>query len=138
MTSNAIRIPERCVIDTVALVQYLTVYEKLGKQAKAVFAAAEEGRSSLIISPILIGEFYYWNGKHDHFDNIQEVLDEIEASSWFEFVPLTVKQAREFLELRAIPEMHDRLIAGHARKLGLPLVTNDPMIIDSNYVPIIW
>lgn len=138
MTSSLTLVPERCVIDTVALVFYLTEYEKLGKQAKAVFAAAELGRARLLVTPIMIGEFFYWNKKHDHFDDIQVVLDEIEASSWFQFIPLSVQQARNFLMLYEIPEMHDRIITGHAYQLNVPLVTNDPKIIESNYVTTIW
>ncbi|MFO8084776.1 MAG: hypothetical protein R6U27_10710 [Desulfobacterales bacterium] len=36
-----------------------------------------------------------------------------------------------------IPEMHDRLIAATARHLDLPLITNDPVIRDSEFVEVL-
>jgi len=37
-------------------------------------------------------------------------------------------------EMTDIPELHDRLIAGTARHLNLPLITNDPELLDSTFV----
>ena len=34
-------------------------------------------------------------------------------------------------EIKDIPELHDRLIAGTARYLNLPLLTNDTVILES-------
>jgi len=37
-----------------------------------------------------------------------------------------------------IPELHDRIIAGTALKVGTKLITNDPIIARSKFVEIIW
>jgi len=41
-------------------------------------------------------------------------------------------------QITDIPELHDRLIAGTARWLGLALLTNDPAIQASSFVKTIW
>jgi predicted nucleic acid-binding protein len=41
-------------------------------------------------------------------------------------------------EITDVPELHDRLIAGTARLLGVALITNDPVIQASAYVRTTW
>jgi hypothetical protein len=38
----------------------------------------------------------------------------------------------------AVQEMHDRIIAGVARRLGAPLISSDPLIAASGIVTIEW
>jgi predicted nucleic acid-binding protein len=40
--------------------------------------------------------------------------------------------------LSAIPEMHDRIIAGVAYRYGIPLLTKDRTIIDSGLIQTVW
>jgi len=40
-------------------------------------------------------------------------------------------------EIDDIPELHDRLIAATARYLGLSLITNDPVIKNSQFVEVL-
>jgi hypothetical protein len=37
-----------------------------------------------------------------------------------------------------IPELHDRLIAGTASWLGVPVLTNDPAMMASQHVQTVW
>jgi len=37
-----------------------------------------------------------------------------------------------------IPELHDRLIAGTATWLGVPILTNDPVMMPSQHVQTVW
>jgi hypothetical protein len=37
-----------------------------------------------------------------------------------------------------IPELHDRLIAGTAAHINLPIITNDPVIAASSQVQVVW
>ena len=138
MTSASTQVPERYVLDTVALVRYLTEYKKLGMRAKEVFTAAEQGHARLIISPILIAELCFWNRKHKHFADIQSVYDDLESSPWFQFITLNVKEMREFMKLESVSTIHDRIIAGHAQQLGVPLVTDDENIGEAGNVTTIW
>ncbi len=44
----------------------------------------------------------------------------------------------EAFKISSIPELHDRLITATDSKLGIPLLTNDPVIIASKFVKTIW
>ncbi|RME56244.1 MAG: hypothetical protein D6790_14975 [Caldilineae bacterium] len=46
-----------------------------------------------------------------------------------------IRAAAEIVDVR---ELHDRLIAGTARALRLPLLSNDPEIQHSSYVETLW
>ena len=47
---------------------------------------------------------------------------------------LTLGIIKTAFEIKDIPELHDRLIAGTARYLNIPLITNDPIILMSKFV----
>jgi predicted nucleic acid-binding protein len=64
-------------------------------------------------------------------DNIQNILDN--SVNYIE-EKLSVGIIKSAFEIKDIPELHDRLIAGTARYLNLPLITNDPVILESKYI----
>ena len=47
---------------------------------------------------------------------------------------LTIDIIKSAFEITDIPELHDRLIAGTARYLDIPLITNDPVILRSAFL----
>ena len=47
---------------------------------------------------------------------------------------LTLDIIKSAFEITDIPELHDRLIAGTARYLDIPLITNDPVILRSAFL----
>ncbi len=51
------------MVDTNALIWYLTAPNKLTAAAHEIFKAAESGETQLIISAITVAEFYYSNQK---------------------------------------------------------------------------
>ena len=53
-------------------------------------------------------------------------------------MPVDHTHIPDFMQDVAVPEMHDRVIAGVARRLGAPLITSDPLIIAANLVKIVW
>ena len=44
----------------------------------------------------------------------------------------------EFEQDAAVPEMHDRIISGLARRIGAPVLTNDPLITQWGLVRVEW
>ena len=58
-------------------------------------------------------------------------------SRQFVFMPLEVEHVLEFEIDASIPEMHDRIIVGVARRAGAQLISRDGAIIGAN-VPVIW
>jgi hypothetical protein len=47
---------------------------------------------------------------------------------------LSIEIIASAFEITDIPELHDRLVAGTARYLNVPLLTNDPDILGSKFV----
>ena len=138
MTSSPETTDPAYVVDTQALIWWLTDRQKLGARARGVFDAAERGETRLIISAIVIAELYYANRKWRLFADFGSVLGRLKAQPYITLVPFTPDDVQEFPQDDAVPEMHDRLIAGLARRLGLPLVTSDDQIRDAGLVPVVW
>ena len=126
------------ILDTVAIVSHLEARKSLGSEAREVFAAAQRGEARLLVPPIVVAELFSYFSKRGQLDRFRQVFGEMEASPWYKFIDLSVEQVREFMLLESVAEMHDRIIAGHARQLGVPLVTNDLQIQASGSVKTIW
>lgn len=138
MSSSEIRIEPLYVVDTHALIWYLTNDHKLGKRAAQIFYAAEAGETRLIVSAIVLAELYYVNQKRRWFTDFPSVLRQLEQKPYFRLVPLNPHHIEDFDQDAAVPEMHDRIIAGLARRLNAPLITADIQITESGRVRVIW
>jgi PIN domain nuclease of toxin-antitoxin system len=126
------------VIDTHALIWYLTNDRKLGKQAARIFAAAERGETWLVVSAIVVAEMYYANQKHRWFANFAGMYQQLKTAPYFRFVDFNADDVLDFGRDSGVPEMHDRIITGLARRMGAPLVAADPEISASKIVTIVW
>ncbi len=126
------------VVDTHALIWYLTDASKLGNAASQVFEAAERGDTLLIVSAIVIAEMYYANRKHRWFSDFAAVYTQIKSRPYFRLIDFKADDVLAFDADSAIPEMHDRIIAGLARRLGAPLLSSDAQIKAASLVTIIW
>jgi len=63
--------------------------------------------------------------------------EELFKSQNYQFEPLNLEIFKTTSEINDIPELHDRLIVATARHLGLPLITNDPVIRNSKFVEVL-
>ena len=63
--------------------------------------------------------------------------EDLFKSQNYQFEPLTFEILKTASEIDDIPELHDRLIAATARHLDLPIITNDPVILDSRFVEVL-
>jgi len=126
------------VVDTNALIWYLTKDKKLTKAAAEIFAAAERGETSLYISVITIAEMYYANQKWKWFDDFVAAYRDMKEKPYFHVVPFLPDEVLEFDKDNAVPEMHDRIITGLAHRLEAPLLTSDPLIASAKLVEIVW
>lgn len=126
------------VVDTHALIWYLTDTSKLGKNAKAIFEAAERGETQLVISAVVIAEMYFANAKSGLFADFWKTYQNLKSSPFCQFEPFLDDHVRDFDRDVAVPEMHDRIITGLARGLGASLLTHDSKIIASGIVGIVW
>ena len=138
MTTSSAKIEAAYVLDTVALIRHLTEHRKLGRQAKAIFSAAEHGDTQLIVSAVVIAELYSIHRKHNLFDDFREAYVEIRSRPQFQFVILSSDDVLDYMKNDFMVDIFDNIIASLARKLDLTLITSDQKIIDAGIARTIW
>jgi PIN domain nuclease of toxin-antitoxin system len=126
------------VTDTNALIWYLTTDKKLGKMALRIYEAAARGETVIIVSAISIAELYYSNAKNKWFTDFSALFDDLVSSPRFSFEDFHPEDVLSFDADAVIPEMHDRIITGLARRLDVPLIASDPEIIRLGIVRTVW
>jgi PIN domain nuclease of toxin-antitoxin system len=126
------------VVDTHALIWYLLNDKKLSRQAKAIFQAAEQNQTLLVIPAIVMAELYYANAKNGWFPDFARLFADITGKPFIRFVSLDHSHILDFMQDSAVPEMHDRIIAGVARRLGAPLLSSDPLLTSAAVVTTVW
>lgn len=60
--------------------------------------------------------------------------EELMQSENYQFEPLSLEILKVASEITDITEFHDRLIVATARHLDIPIITNDPEILESSFV----
>lgn len=126
------------VADTHALYWYLTAGPQLGADALAAFLEGEQGQTRIYVPCIVLVELYYLNVKYGYPLNFRQEYERIATSGQFDFVDFRVADVLRFDALAAIPEMHDRIIAGVAYDLKIPCLTRDPAIVNSGLIQTVW
>ena len=124
----------RYVIDTQALIRYLDRSKGVNKKAAAILEKADRGESIIIIPAVVIFEIGYLYEKKRIPVSIHDIKRIIEKAVNYQEEKLSVEIIKAAFEIIDIPELHDRLIAGTARYLDAPIITNDPVILKSKYV----
>lgn len=126
------------VVDTHALIWYLTGNSNLSSLGQAIFAAAKRHETRLIISAITIAETYYVDKKHSLFGSFSQIYNNLKSESYIQIVDFSADDVLDFDLDSAVPEMHDRMIAGLARRISAPLLTHDSLITASGVVRVVW
>lgn len=125
------------VADTVALVLHLEK-RKMGAEAKAAFAAMVTGDAIVYVPTMVLAEILYLAER----GRIETSLSDVKA--YMQQFPQCREHPLQFAVIEAaatiddVPELHDRLIAGAAATLQVPLITNDTLLTDSTHVVAIW
>jgi len=121
------------VTDTQALVKFMMGKKVINDKSHQAFQSADKGEAAIIIPAIVLMEVLYLFEKNRIDINLLQT-EELFKSQNYQFEPLSFDILKTASEIDDIPELHDRLIAATARYLGLPLITNDPMIQNSKLV----
>jgi predicted nucleic acid-binding protein len=129
---------KRYVTDTHALLWYLTNSPLLSPAASAAFDEADAGQALIYIPAVVLAELYFILAKFNLPLNFAAEFARLEAGPQFEFVPFLPGDVTDFAADAGVPEMHDRIIVGVARRLGAPCLTRDRAITSSGIVPVIW
>ena len=128
------------VTDTHAFIWYTQAKRgRLGKHAKSLFERAEQGRVLIHIPSVVLWEVadrladgtIHLNQRFDHW------CRSLDSKPGFQIAALLWEDVNE---ARSLPfeDPFDCLIAGTALRLGLPLITKDIAISDSQLIETIW
>ena len=117
---------------------HLTGSERLGRAARRILDRADKGDAQVVIPAIVWFELYYLNDKFRFGLDMVAELREARGNPGYLVPPMDPGDIAEFDVLAAIPEMHDRMIAVVARRLGAPCLTRDDAISASGLVRCIW
>ncbi len=125
------------VADTMALVLRLEK-RKMKKDAKAAFDLVEGGMGTIFLPTMVLAEVLYLSEKKRISLALRDIEKYISQFPSIKESPLTFAIVTKAAEINDVQELHDRLIGATARFLGLPLITNDPILEASTFVKTIW
>lgn len=129
------------VVDTHGLIWYLEDSPRLGSEASQTFDASDRGEISIYVPIICLVEILYLQEKgRIPTGSLQQFQNIIKAGeSNLILVDLTQDIVLKMSEISrtTVPDMPDRIIAGTALHLGLPLISRDHKI-QLSQVDTIW
>jgi PIN domain nuclease of toxin-antitoxin system len=126
------------VADTHTLFWYFTASPLLGAQAHDAFDEARDGHAIIYIPAIVLAELYFLNEKKNRPIDFSATFALLARSSQFVLLPFEPIDILQFDLDKAVPDIHDRMIVGVARRLGATLLTRDDEIVNSSVVRTIW
>lgn len=128
------------VTDTHPIAYYAqNKYSKLGRRALRLFEDTQQSETVIYVPTVVLWEISVLIGqglvklptRFDHW------CRDLEAGGAFVIEPLSWQDVDEARRL-PLKNPFDRLIAGTAIRLGLPLITKDQEIVDSGLVETVW
>ncbi len=125
------------VTDTVALILRLE-NRKFPEKVSNCFRQAEKGEGELYIPAMALAEIGYLSENDKIETDLQTAHSYISSNETVKEQSLTKEIVIGAFEITDIPELHDRLIGGTAYSMNTDLLTNDPIIHQSEYVNCIW
>ena len=128
----------RYLADTHALYWYLADSPRLSGAASRAFDSGDAGEAEILLPAIVVAELYYLNVKLGSPLSFGDVLQYLQTAGQYAFIPFNAEDVADFDHDHAIPEMHDRMIVGAARRLGAKCLTADQVIRSSGLVEVVW
>ena len=126
------------VTDTHALLWWFIDSPKLSPKSAEILQGCENGENIIFIPSIVIAEAFSIFEKKRIFFDFKKLFKNIDESDNFVLIPLDYPILRKMIDLRDIPELHDKIIVSTAIYLGLPLITKDKTIQQLPYLKTIW
>lgn len=113
------------VTDTHALIWWFTDSPRISRRAYEIFEQCENAENVIFIPSIVIAEaLSIFDKKRVSFD-FKKFFNMIEESENFVLISLDYPILQKMVELKAIPELHDKIIVSTALYLDLPIITKD-------------
>lgn len=127
------------VVDTHALIWYLSGQKsRLSARARRAFSAADSGRSRIHVPVTVLMELVLLEQLGRLRISYRELREQLALRPGFPLEAVTPEDVDEARGLGMLVDPFDRLIAGTAIRLGLPLMTRDELITGSKRVPTFW
>ncbi len=127
------------VTDTHVLVWYASGQRRrLSGRARRAFAEAEAGRWTVRVPAIVLMEIVLLEERGRIRVAYEELREQLDLRPGLPIEVLTPEDIDEARALRSLPDPFDRLIAGTARRLALPLLTNDDLITGCAHISTYW
>ncbi len=128
----------RFLLDTNVVIRWLSEPRKLSREQARVLADAEKSGEAVAVSAITLFELVGVIESGRVKARVQDIFEELGASSMFQILPLTVEIATEMALMgRALRDPADRAVVATARVHRLKMLTSDQRIIDSRLVAVI-
>jgi len=124
------------VTDTQALVKFMMGKKVINDKAHQVFLSTDKGECTIIIPAVVLMEVLYLFEKNRISIDLIQTEDLLKSKN-YQLEPLNMEILKTASDITDIPELHDRLIAATARYLDIPIITNDPVIRNSQFVRIL-
>jgi PIN domain nuclease of toxin-antitoxin system len=128
------------VTDTHPLVFHAAGGRHLGPKAKAVFAAAEAGRTIIYVPAVVAWEVAMLARivRINLHRPVRAFFADLFSNPAYQPYELSGAQVFEADELRFTRDPFDSLVVAAARDLKIPLITRDEAIRGSGSVPTVW
>jgi PIN domain nuclease of toxin-antitoxin system len=126
------------VADTVTLVWHLEKQRRLGAQAGRVLQEADQGQHTIVLSGATLMEILYLSERRRISVDLATLKDLLARNQNYSVAPVSFEVIEATASINDIPELHDRVIAGTAAWLNIPILTNDPDMTASRHVQVIW
>jgi len=126
------------VADTHALIWWFTGSAKIGPKAKGIFEKCENGESVIFIPSIVIAEaLSIFDKKRVHFD-FKKLFKKIRDSENFIIIALDYPILRKMVDMKDVPELHDKIIVSTSKHLNVPVITKDGFLKNISHLKTIW
>lgn len=99
---------------------------------------ADAGGHHIYLSAITLMEILYLPEAKRINVRLPELIGLVSSSANYEIVPVNADVVLAAAEVNDVPELHDRIIVGTAKWLGVPILTGDEIIRRSRHVQTIW
>lgn len=126
------------VTDTHALLWWFTDSPKIGPKASEIFEKCELGENIIFIPSIVIAEaLSIFDKKRLSFD-FRKLFKKINDSENFVIIALDYPVLHKMVDLKDVPELHDKIIVATSKYLNLPIITKDETLQNLLHIKTVW
>ena len=98
----------------------------------------EAGDTIIFVPSIVLAEALSIFEKKRVSFNFKRLFKQIDESEHFVIIPLDYSILQKMLEIKDLPELHDKIIVATAQYLDVPLITKDKTLHRLSYLETIW